>query len=281
MTTRRDNDDIDLRHLRTFVEVVDRGGFGAAARELGLSQSAVSQTLALMEARLGGRLLDRARPPRPTPLGLRLLRHARAALTLFQAMDADLRQAASTLTLGLPPGLLSSAAPSWTAALRRRLPSARISLRTGTPEALRGLMTEGLLDGAVLPPGLSFPGEDATPLPPRTLVVTGPPALFGTPLRDIVLGHPLWADDEEDLAQAAADPVLGPLMALSPPCLASGAAVLLAGRSDGLALVHEDVPGDRALLHRIRDGRPLTLVTRGGDDRDLVVELRRLAAAAS
>ena len=223
MDTRRDHDDIDLRQLRTFVGVVDRGGFGAAARELGLSQSAVSQTLALMETRLGGRLLDRARPPRPTPLGARLLHHARAALALFASMDEDLRQATASMTLGLPPGLLASVAPAWTSLLRHHLPSARVSVRVGSPATLRELMTEGQLDGAVLPPELAFPGENATPLPDRTLVIAGPPALVGNLPGALADVGPLWADDAQDVAQASADPLLHSALAQSPPCCASSA----------------------------------------------------------
>ncbi len=50
----------DLRALALFRRVAETGGFTRAARELGLSQSAVSQQVAALEARLGARLVVRA-----------------------------------------------------------------------------------------------------------------------------------------------------------------------------------------------------------------------------
>ena len=42
-----------------FLAVVDRGGFGAAARELGITQSTVSRRIAALETRIGKRLVER------------------------------------------------------------------------------------------------------------------------------------------------------------------------------------------------------------------------------
>jgi DNA-binding transcriptional LysR family regulator len=48
-----------LREMAVFVEVVERGGFSAAARQLGLTTSAVSRHVSRLEANMGGRLLQR------------------------------------------------------------------------------------------------------------------------------------------------------------------------------------------------------------------------------
>jgi DNA-binding transcriptional LysR family regulator len=42
-----------------FLAVVDRGGFGAAARELGVTQSTISRRISALEMRLGKRLVER------------------------------------------------------------------------------------------------------------------------------------------------------------------------------------------------------------------------------
>jgi DNA-binding transcriptional LysR family regulator len=42
-----------------FLAVVDRGGFGAAARELGVTQSTISRRVAALELRIGKRLVER------------------------------------------------------------------------------------------------------------------------------------------------------------------------------------------------------------------------------
>ena len=46
--------------MEVFVRVVDRGGFSAAAHELGMTPSGVSKLVARLEARLGARLFNRS-----------------------------------------------------------------------------------------------------------------------------------------------------------------------------------------------------------------------------
>ena len=50
-----------LLQLKSFVAVVDQGGFTAASRRLGLSQPAVSRAMATLEKELGLPLLVRGR----------------------------------------------------------------------------------------------------------------------------------------------------------------------------------------------------------------------------
>ena len=50
---------IKLRHIRLFLAVADHGSLTAAGRAQGLSQPAVSKSLAEMEALLGARLMQR------------------------------------------------------------------------------------------------------------------------------------------------------------------------------------------------------------------------------
>src|SRR5213596_3672639 len=49
----------DLNDMYYFAEVVDRGGFAAAGRSLGIPKSKLSRRVAELEARLGVRLLQR------------------------------------------------------------------------------------------------------------------------------------------------------------------------------------------------------------------------------
>lgn len=50
---------MSLEGLAAFVQVVDSGGFSAAAREMGLSTSFISKQITRLENRLGSRLLNR------------------------------------------------------------------------------------------------------------------------------------------------------------------------------------------------------------------------------
>ncbi|MGW0822886.1 LysR family transcriptional regulator [Streptomyces sp. NPDC002845] len=73
--------DVELRQLRCLVAIVDEGSFTDAAIALGVSQAAVSRTLASLERALGVRLLRRtSREVTPTVTGLRVVAHARRVL---------------------------------------------------------------------------------------------------------------------------------------------------------------------------------------------------------
>src|SRR3546814_10973483 len=53
----------DLRSLRVFVMVAEAGGMTSAARQLGLTQSSVSQIVGNLEEALGSALFDRSVRP--------------------------------------------------------------------------------------------------------------------------------------------------------------------------------------------------------------------------
>lgn len=73
-----------LRHLPAFVEAADRGSFVAAGDALGLTGSAVSKAVALLEAELGVPLFQRStRGIALTGDGRRFLVHCRQALALL------------------------------------------------------------------------------------------------------------------------------------------------------------------------------------------------------
>jgi DNA-binding transcriptional LysR family regulator len=73
--------DVELRQLRCLVAIVDEGSFTDAAISLGVSQAAVSRTLASLERALGVRLLRRtSREVAVTATGARVLAHARRVL---------------------------------------------------------------------------------------------------------------------------------------------------------------------------------------------------------
>ncbi|MFC9913326.1 LysR family transcriptional regulator [Streptomyces sp. NPDC059862] len=85
--------DVELRQLRCLVAIVDEGTFTDAATALGVSQAAVSRTLASLERALGVRLLRRtSRQVTPTATGLRVVAHARRVLV---EVDHLVREATS------------------------------------------------------------------------------------------------------------------------------------------------------------------------------------------
>jgi len=71
----------DYAHLRAFVTVAEHGSFSRAAEQLGISPSALSQTIRTLEERMGVRLLNRTtRSVAPTPAGAALLQRLRPAM---------------------------------------------------------------------------------------------------------------------------------------------------------------------------------------------------------
>ncbi|MEU6372815.1 LysR family transcriptional regulator [Streptomyces sp. NPDC046909] len=93
--------DVDLRHLRCLVAIVDEGTFTDAAVALDVSQAAVSRTLASFERALGVRLLRRtSREVTPTPTGLRVVAHARRVLGEVDDLVRDATSGHARLRIG-------------------------------------------------------------------------------------------------------------------------------------------------------------------------------------
>lgn len=97
--SRNDAIDLNLRSLNIFVQVVESRGFSPAARQMGLTQSAVSQTIGSLEQSLGVQLFDRdVRPMALTPSGSILLDKARGLLlSAREAIQAARQPTATTL----------------------------------------------------------------------------------------------------------------------------------------------------------------------------------------
>lgn len=111
----------DYKLLSALATVVEQGGFERAAQVLGLSQSAVSQRIKLLEARLGEPVLVRETPPAPTPVGRQLLNHVQQV----RLLERDIREAVPRLDDGNTPERLrvainaDSLATWWPAAVAR------------------------------------------------------------------------------------------------------------------------------------------------------------------
>jgi DNA-binding transcriptional LysR family regulator len=140
---------VELRHLRALVAVVDSGGFTAAADWLGVSQAAVSRTIAGLEEALGARVLRRTtREVALSPVGSRVIGHARRVVEEAAALVRAVPDAAAGLRVGY----------AWAALGRHTTPVQKqwaldhagaelVFVQSNTPTA--GLR-EGLVDVAVL-----------------------------------------------------------------------------------------------------------------------------------
>src|SRR5580692_167877 len=141
--------DLELRHLRCLVAIVDSGSFTDAAIELGISQAAVSRTLIALEEVLGARLLHRtSRSVTPTTAGVQVLARARHLL----AEADDLVAEASTGHTRLRVGHAWAAMGRHTAEFQRRW-AARypdVELHLVRTNSATGGLSEGTCDLAVV-----------------------------------------------------------------------------------------------------------------------------------
>lgn len=96
-----------LSEMQIFITVVDQGGFTDAAKQLGLSKSAVSKNVSALESRLSARLLNRTtRRVKPTEIGLAYYGKAKRVLSGANYADAMVTSMQSE-----PSGMLRISAP--------------------------------------------------------------------------------------------------------------------------------------------------------------------------
>src|SRR6185369_5319837 len=101
----------DLNALKVFLAVSTCGNMTAAAKRLGLTQSAVSQSIRQLEDNLGSVLLDRAqRPLRLTAAGMVLQRHAVPLVEDAATLATVVRQAGASKVHELRIGIIDSIA---------------------------------------------------------------------------------------------------------------------------------------------------------------------------
>lgn len=94
--------------LRAFIRTIERGSVTGAARDIGVSQPAITKHLRNLEGHVGARLLERSsRLVRPTPQGQALYDASREALTSLDAALEGVRR-----DMGEIEGVLRIHAPS-------------------------------------------------------------------------------------------------------------------------------------------------------------------------
>jgi DNA-binding transcriptional LysR family regulator len=145
---------VELRHLAALEAVGRTRSFGQAARELGYTQSAVSQQIARLERNVGQRLVDRPGGPRPVDLtdaGRLLLRHADAIVAQLDAAQADLdafaEGAAGPLRVGIYQSVGARILPGLIRRFKQEWPRVEVSVREEIDAAdLLRLLEHGELD---------------------------------------------------------------------------------------------------------------------------------------
>lgn len=205
---------LNLHHLRLFRAVAREGTLTGAARNLNLSQSALSSQIKTLEAALGHDLFERrGRGLILTEAGRIALDHAEAIFRTAEDLTATLKNAGMARR-ALRVGALATLSRNFQIGFIEPLigrSDVEVILRSGTlPELLRAL--EALSIDAVLTN--LVPGRDASSpylvhaLSEQPVSLIGPPTaseLVGRPLLELLSEHPLILPTPESALRASFD----------------------------------------------------------------------------
>jgi DNA-binding transcriptional LysR family regulator len=156
---------MELDDIRAFVSVADAGSVSLAARDLYVTQSAVTRRLQRLEASLGTPLLDRrTRPVVLTGAGQAALERCRRLLNDVREVRAATAKSdlpMGEIRIGVAHALTELTLTEPVGQVRRKFPNIAPRLRTGwSRELLERVRSRGL-DAAVilLPEGEQLPAE--------------------------------------------------------------------------------------------------------------------------
>ncbi len=186
-------------------EVARRGSFSAAAENLHLSQSAVSQQVATLEREVGMPLLDRTRNgPKLNDAGRALVCHAEAAVARLEQAEHELKAIAGMeggeLRIASFPSASASLLTNALATFSRSHPGVRLTVTEAEPQDSLPRLRAAEVDLAIvfdyplLPPGREWRDVERTLLLTESMYVTLP------------RGHPLAEAEVVELADLAEEP---------------------------------------------------------------------------
>ena len=201
---------MELDDLRAFVRVAETGSVSLAARDLNITQSAVTRRVQRLETNLGTALLDRhTRPATLTARGQAVLERCRRVLNDMREVHAaagngDLPR--GEVRIGVAHALTELTLTGPVGQVRRKFAKIELRLRTGWSRELLEHVRTGALDAAVLllPQGEQLPTDVAgREMGKERLVVVGP-RREGLPTRIADLAGVQWILNPEGCAARAA-----------------------------------------------------------------------------
>lgn len=154
MPQRHSLTDMDLRQLRYFRRVAERGSFSKAAQSLDMTQPALSRQVLELETELGHELFERTpKGATPTPAGLALYRHLDlvfAQLDRIPEIIATASRGHQLVRVGVPPGVPHEWFLYLLAEAKREHPEIAVSLHEASSHDQLQLIDTGLIEVAVV-----------------------------------------------------------------------------------------------------------------------------------
>lgn len=143
-----------LEDIHALVQFAEAGSVVRAAGRLHRTPSAVTRQVQRLEAALGAELLDRSvKPPRLTPLGVRIVEQSRDVLRRvaeLKALAARNAEPTGLFRIGVSHTLADSSLVDPVQALARRFPKVRLRLTSGLTSELTDKLRAGELDLAAV-----------------------------------------------------------------------------------------------------------------------------------
>lgn len=154
---------VDPRHLGLVLAIVKHGTFNRAAEALGMSQPALSKSIALLERRLGEKIFERgARGSTLTEAGTIIARSAENVEQLIsrvkQEIDAKAHRSQGPLWVGATPSMMLGIIPEAVTRLVKSGHHLNLSLVEDLDDKLTAALLHGKIDLLVGPVAGLHPG---------------------------------------------------------------------------------------------------------------------------
>jgi len=177
---------MELRQLHHFVTVVEKGSLGRAAKELNISEPALSKSIRRLEERLDVKLLDRgSRGMTPTSFGDTLMTHARFIRSQFDHALSEIDElrgvSKGIIRIGARPSFGAVILPKVVARVQQDRPGVRVLVREGMMSNMISEVIHGDLDFIVVTLSEESPDPNLIQEP----LIASPVGLF------VRNGHPL------------------------------------------------------------------------------------------
>lgn len=185
---------VDFDGIQAFVTVADLGGFSRAARELHLTQTALTRRVQKLESFLGLRLLNRTtRRVELSAVGREFLPQARAMIqemtSAVERLRDHSRYARGNLALACIPSMTSHVLPALIREYAATHPENRVRLWDGSSQEVRQAVLEGRAEL-----GLALHAEEHPDLRQQRLLSDPLVVLFRSPHPLEALSSVRWTD---------------------------------------------------------------------------------------
>ncbi|SHG43660.1 LysR family transcriptional regulator ArgP [Cognatishimia maritima] len=196
---------LDGQHLRALSAILRNGSFDAAAAELGVTQSAVSQRLKALEENVGVKLVNREKPCTGTEAGRRIAAHADHLQAMEQALAVDLGTKVDSQQGRLRIAVNADSLSTWFLDALAAVPDYLYSLNVDDQDFSDDLLRRGEVAAAVTSNGAALAGCDVHYLGKLSYVATASPAFVqryfrgGIDARSMSLAPMLRYNEKDDL----------------------------------------------------------------------------------